>query len=216
MTGARRRRPTNAAAAIMPSSSVGATGHLPPLRGQSEQANITGLSGWRHLLLAGMPTCSPASAATAIGASAVTSLPSMPALLTIFMSSSPFTFSLSSSASASMSMRYMFSLSRNLPRASCSSTILFTSASTFLRRVCETGGAPPPPMKSRPMKGPPPPCDSPMTRWPTTSDMPSCVTMALAICVHCWKSFEAPVVTLATPLMISSAIRPPSATHMRF
>mmetsp|Transcript_20828 Transcript_20828/g.47588 ORF Transcript_20828/g.47588 Transcript_20828/m.47588 type:complete len:233 (-) Transcript_20828:965-1663(-) len=71
-------------------------------------------------------------------------------------------------------------------------------------------------MKSRPMKGPPPPCWPPMTRWPTTSDMPSCVTMACATCVHCWKSFEAPVVTLSFPLMISSARRPPSATHMRF
>mmetsp|Transcript_26911 Transcript_26911/g.75110 ORF Transcript_26911/g.75110 Transcript_26911/m.75110 type:complete len:361 (+) Transcript_26911:479-1561(+) len=71
-------------------------------------------------------------------------------------------------------------------------------------------------MKSRPMKGPPPPSCRPMTRCPTTLDMPSCVTMAAATCVHCWKSFEAPVVTLSLPFSSSSAIRPPSATHMRF
>eukprot|EP00972_Heterocapsa_arctica_P100084 14759385-Heterocapsa_arctica.AAC.1 len=51
-----RRRPRNAAATTMPSSSVGATGHLPPLRGQSEQANMVGLSGWRQRLLACMHT----------------------------------------------------------------------------------------------------------------------------------------------------------------
>mmetsp|Transcript_5968 Transcript_5968/g.17269 ORF Transcript_5968/g.17269 Transcript_5968/m.17269 type:complete len:272 (+) Transcript_5968:446-1261(+) len=71
-------------------------------------------------------------------------------------------------------------------------------------------------MKSRPMKGPEPPPFPPMTRWPTASDMPSCVTIAVATCVHCWKSLDAPVVALSLPLMISSAKRPPSATHMRF
>eukprot|EP00972_Heterocapsa_arctica_P000984 137397-Heterocapsa_arctica.AAC.1 len=55
-----------------------------------------------------------------------------------------------------------------------------------------------------------------MTRLPTTSDMPCCVTRAFAICVHCWKSFEAPVMTLLAPLMISSSRLPPSAMHMRF
>mmetsp|Transcript_25751 Transcript_25751/g.59899 ORF Transcript_25751/g.59899 Transcript_25751/m.59899 type:complete len:210 (+) Transcript_25751:198-827(+) len=156
---------------------------------------------------------SPAYAATASDAS----WPCAAVSLMSFMSSWPLTFSWSSSFCASASRRGMLEVSKRMPRWYCSSTTRLTSASTFCLRLCDTGGAPPP-MKSRPMKGPPPPppCCWPMTRWPTTSDMPSCVTMAWATCVHCWKSLEAPVVTLSLPLMISSARRPPRATHMRF
>ena len=63
-------------------------------------------------------------------------------------------------------------------------------------------------MKSRPIKGPlSPPWGSPIARCPIFSDMPICITMVCATCVHCWKSLEAPVVTLSAQLMISSDIR---------
>mmetsp|Transcript_18456 Transcript_18456/g.46699 ORF Transcript_18456/g.46699 Transcript_18456/m.46699 type:complete len:296 (-) Transcript_18456:136-1023(-) len=52
--------------------------------------------------------------------------------------------------------------------------------------------------------------------WPRSLTKPSCVTIRRAMRVTCWKSPDAPVVMSLGPKMSSSAMRPPSATHIWF
>mmetsp|Transcript_27369 Transcript_27369/g.44069 ORF Transcript_27369/g.44069 Transcript_27369/m.44069 type:complete len:213 (-) Transcript_27369:2148-2786(-) len=119
-----------------------------PRRGQSAQANIMGLSGCRHLVLAlrvpsaVVSTFSPAYAATAILALLMTNLPSAAALLISLINCSPETFSSSINSLANSSSRNMLSRRSFMPRWYCSSTIRFTSSSTFCFKAWDMGGAP--------------------------------------------------------------------------
>mmetsp|Transcript_28368 Transcript_28368/g.61709 ORF Transcript_28368/g.61709 Transcript_28368/m.61709 type:complete len:299 (-) Transcript_28368:25-921(-) len=129
----------------------------------------------------------------------------------MFWNSSPSMFSFSISTSATLCSTSMLvcrqSLARRYARSTSSLTSLSIAAAVSAEKslgcaICAPRNDCPPPLLH--------------ATWPSDLTKPSCVTIMRAVRDTCWKSPLAPVVMSSSPKMSSSAMRPPSATHIWF